>query len=115
MLDDLTARLSSDVFRAQQELARIRTTATNSMITALLLATVLATLVAFLIGRRLATRITRMTAAVTAISQGELTMGVPFVDRGDEIGDISRALTALRDIAKAGTPTGSGKSIATCA
>ncbi|MCP5367135.1 MAG: PAS domain S-box protein [Hyphomicrobiales bacterium] len=103
LLDDLTARLSGDVFRAQRDLSRIRATADRAMVTALLAATVLATLVAFLIGRRLATRITRMTGAVTAISQGELALDVPFTDRGDEVGDISRALEALRDIARAGS------------
>ena len=56
--------------------------------------------VIFLLIRRVTRPMAQITAAVGAVSAGDLDHGIPFAGRDDEIGDLARALEVFRDNAR---------------
>jgi diguanylate cyclase (GGDEF)-like protein len=57
----------------------------------------IASAVTFFVGKDLGSAMTRLTACVATVAEGELEVNVPEVDRRDEVGVMARALLVLRD------------------
>jgi methyl-accepting chemotaxis protein len=79
--------------RVKAELASVRWYVLWSICLTVLAVTVLA----FLFGRRLSVPLLKMVTAMERLSQGDLDSQVERVERRDEIGKISRALSIFRD------------------
>jgi methyl-accepting chemotaxis protein len=64
---------------------------------ALLFSAILATVLGFLLARRISLPLARIGAAMDAVRLGDHQADVPYVGRGDEVGQIARNLQAFRD------------------
>jgi methyl-accepting chemotaxis protein len=60
-------------------------------------ALLLGLVIAFLLGRGIAKPVTSMTAAMTEIARGDLTVEVPALGRADEIGEMAQAVQVFKD------------------
>lgn len=58
---------------------------------------VLGGILAFVIGRGISTPITGMTATMTKLAGGDTSVDIPAIERGDEIGDMGRAVQVFKD------------------
>lgn len=62
--------------------------------------TAVAAAVTFYLGRDLARAISRLSDRITRVARGELEGEIPEIQRGDEVGDMARALLVLRDTSR---------------
>ncbi|MDX7952722.1 methyl-accepting chemotaxis protein [Lichenihabitans sp. Uapishka_5] len=79
--------------------ARIRTA--RIIETAIGLAVLVGLSIAIYVGRTTAVPLRRLRDAMTALTKGQLTVGVPFATRRDEIGEMARAVQVFKDNAVA--------------
>lgn len=80
----------------QERFAAARAATAVRLYGALGLVTLAVAVVAWLLARKLSHSITRLTAAMTALAGGDLTLAIPMLKRRDEIGDMARALASFQ-------------------
>jgi Methyl-accepting chemotaxis protein len=73
--------------------------ARNLIIAVLTVAVGLTLVIAFVLSRNVSAPITRITAAMTRLGQGDKTIAIEGTERGDEIGGMAKALQIFKDTA----------------
>jgi CheY-like chemotaxis protein/HAMP domain-containing protein len=101
-LAELAARVSSTLDHLLAERAeREASERTSTLLLAAALFLAVASFIVALLRLGLTQPIVALSASIRAMANGECAADIPALDRGDEIGDMARALAVLRDAAEA--------------